>query len=780
VATIKRKTIRRKAKVATPAAKKVRKSYKPTKQQKDLWDAMSNSDQHILGIARAGTGKTTTIVDGFSKVKSSRKAIVAFSKLIATELQGRVGPSTLACTVHSLGFRLLKDKGYAVDGVNFNKIRDIYRECFGRSDGSLEIKDWELIYDLEKVVGLAKGCLVETPEEILALVKHYGMALEDEEKIAERASMCIEESRRLTDRVDYDDMCWLPIQLKLKPAPFGAMGVDETQDLNVCQRQLLSQFSKRFIVIGDPEQCQPRGTKVLATGRGYVPIQDLKVGDQLATYKSKDTYSPGHNTQGRKIEKIEHHEHNGDLIHGNGTCTTLEHRWLVRFDPKKGKKLHAVYLMLSGDIPRIGTTQLQMDCGFGPGVRARGEKVDCLWVLDVFPTRQEARKLEWLLSLKYQIPQRAMFEWTNRSWEEELERDLKNPERIGALLQEFGRHPRYPMWEKGSAQHVGYYSFMCRGYNLLNGCMMVVRVKGPRDCSWEPLQFTRKRYVGEVWSLQVAPTEGGRRLYIADEIATGNSIFGFRGADAESIPRFRERLLATERGLIELPLTVSWRCPKNVVRLAQTIVPDLEAAPNAPDGIAAFTSREIEDIEPPAMVLCRTNAPLFELFNRLFAQQIPVYVRGRDMIPEFVGLAKKAFGKETSWENHINVLDQYQAHAEAHLIRNDAPQMAIAALEDRVQCVKMTVTDCKNAKDYRKKLNGILSDEAATEGGYILSTIHRAKGLEADRVVILRPDLLPHPYATAAWEQVQESNLRYVAITRAKQALFILGDKFGL
>ena len=55
--------------------------------------------------------------------------------------------------------------------------------------------------------------------------------------------------------------------------------------------------------------------------------------------------------------------------------------------------------------------------------------------------------------------------------------------------------------------------------------------------------------------------------------------------------------------------------------------------------------------------------------------------------------------------------------------------------------------------------------------GIVLSTIHKAKGLEANRVFIIRPDLLPLPQCRKGWEFIQEKNLEYVAITRAKKDL---------
>ena len=53
----------------------------------------------------------------------------------------------------------------------------------------------------------------------------------------------------------------------------------------------------------------------------------------------------------------------------------------------------------------------------------------------------------------------------------------------------------------------------------------------------------------------------------------------------------------------------------------------------------------------------------------------------------------------------------------------------------------------------------------------LLSSVHRAKGLEADTVHILEPELMPSPKAKTAEDQQQERNLQYVAFTRPKLTL---------
>lgn len=58
-----------------------------------------------------------------------------------------------------------------------------------------------------------------------------------------------------------------------------------------------------------------------------------------------------------------------------------------------------------------------------------------------------------------------------------------------------------------------------------------------------------------------------------------------------------------------------------------------------------------------------------------------------------------------------------------------------------------------------------------------LCTIHRANGLEADRVWIIEPNSMPVMWKKQKdWQFAQEENLLYVALARAKKELMIVGD----
>ena len=77
-----------------------------------------------------------------------------------------------------------------------------------------------------------------------------------------------------------------------------------------------------------------------------------------------------------------------------------------------------------------------------------------------------------------------------------------------------------------------------------------------------------------------------------------------------------------------------------------------------------------------------------------------------------------------------------------------------------------------------KILEKVKAYVSAKKGAIKLSTIHRAKGLEENRVFIIDYDKLPMGRPQQKdWEKEQEINLKYVAITRAKEALFLVDSE---
>jgi DNA helicase-2/ATP-dependent DNA helicase PcrA len=269
----------------------------------------------------------------------------------------------------------------------------------------------------------------------------------------------------------------------------------------------------------------------------------------------------------------------------------------------------------------------------------------------------------------------------------------------------------------------------------------------------------------------VSPT--GRFLGVGDR---SQSIFGFAGAAADSFDNIKSGMNAAE-----LPLSICYRCPSSHIALAQMIVPQIQARPGAPEGEVVHL-KPADDLSKLVrggdLIICRLTAPLITECIRLIKNQIAAKVRGRNIGEGLVNLLKRiAKVEDFAYSNVVRHLQEYKARQIEFLRQEEADESAIESLSDRVECLQVCAESYLNAKsidELAKEIEGLFDD---SRPAVWLSTVHRAKGLEADRVFILKPEKLPLRWKNQqAWQYEQELNIAYVALTRAKQSLFIVGE----
>lgn len=253
-------------------------------------------------------------------------------------------------------------------------------------------------------------------------------------------------------------------------------------------------------------------------------------------------------------------------------------------------------------------------------------------------------------------------------------------------------------------------------------------------------------------------------------IAAGDhhqAIYGWRGAHADSMSRLQGLTDATE-----MPLTVSFRCPRAIVEHARSLVPEYEASPDAIGGSVDNWQKQWDESHlnvPNAAVLCRNNKPLFILAINMIQRRIPCRMQGRDIGRGLKRIIKQLAEDDIpSAELAAKVESWMHQKMETYLAKGDQPKAT--KVEDQAQSILAITDTCATSHEVIKVIDDLFGPKAK---GVTLSTIHKAKGLEWDHVFILDKDLIGKQ-ARAEWARVQEKNLHYVAMTRAMQSLTYL------
>jgi superfamily I DNA/RNA helicase len=247
---------------------------------------------------------------------------------------------------------------------------------------------------------------------------------------------------------------------------------------------------------------------------------------------------------------------------------------------------------------------------------------------------------------------------------------------------------------------------------------------------------------------------------------------GWAGADSKAFQR-----LSKDLDTRPFSLSTCWRCPASHLGIARILVPHIQTRPDAPEGEVlgigseALASKSI----PGDLIICRNNSPLISLAYAMIGNNIPCRIQGRSIGQGLINLIEMF--KAISVTDLVKKLEVYRNRERQKLVEREAEQSAITALNEKLDCLLTISNNCDSVGNIIEACHNLFSDD---EGGpkVILSSIHRAKGMEADNVTILAPSLLcARANDLEAWRQ--EKNLLYVALTRAKKILRFCGGFEG-
>lgn len=293
------------------------------------------------------------------------------------------------------------------------------------------------------------------------------------------------------------------------------------------------------------------------------------------------------------------------------------------------------------------------------------------------------------------------------------------------------------------------------------------------DMLWIPYNFVDEMNFPKY---QVVMTDEGQDLFTLQKeilqryikprgrfVAVGDSkqlIYNFMGSDLDVFNSIKGM-----PNTICLPLSVTYRCAKKIVEVANEVFPGTECVPTAIEGV--IRSGDIFEAESGDFILCRNNFPLVATFIMLLEKGKKASIMGRDFGES---LCRLLDGQERLDDLYLLLDDKVSKLKGKGLseiaITNNA---SYVALKEKVSIIEILYKRFPGSfLALKQKIKNIFSDDKT---GIILSTIHKSKGLEAKRVFFLNPELIPSKFAKTPKALYAEDCLKFVAITRAKEEL---------
>lgn len=272
-----------------------------------------------------------------------------------------------------------------------------------------------------------------------------------------------------------------------------------------------------------------------------------------------------------------------------------------------------------------------------------------------------------------------------------------------------------------------------------------------------------------------------KMLFVGDP---AQSINGFCGADTDSFSNIQTRLQAQE-----FTLPVCYRCPKTHIELINKLCPEIPIEPreNALTGSIKviqewdlWSETKDSQIKPGDLVIARCSSSLIELHLKMIVRGIPCNLVGSSLQQDLLHLLED-IAEQTGFEyqKFTEFSQSYLKFKQSIYEQNDNGAILLLQLKDQIKAIEAIYNhfQSKSLSELAsgiKQLFGSEDDEAV-----LLSTVHRAKGMESERVYIAEPLTLPLIWESQKpWQEQQEQNLLYVALSRSTKDLFLIGDAF--
>lgn len=228
-------------------------------QQLAIFKEFKEGNSNVVVRARAGTGKTTTIIEGINHAPEQNILLAAFNKSIAEELKKKIkNPNGQAKTLHSVGANIVYSnwKGCRLDDERGARLAK-------RASGAAPDTFVRMV---QRLAALGKGmCPFPKPGDLEDIAYEYDIVPDESQQtqgwtmdvLSTAAELAMEYASQSDGTIDFDDMIFVPVRNQWLRGKFDLVVIDECQDMNFSQILLaigVCKLKGRVFVVGDDRQ----------------------------------------------------------------------------------------------------------------------------------------------------------------------------------------------------------------------------------------------------------------------------------------------------------------------------------------------------------------------------------------------------------------------------------------------------------------------------------------------------------------------------------------------
>lgn len=782
---------------------------------------IANGEGNCEVVARAGTGKTTTITWGISRAKEQDILYLVFNKKNEVEAKAKIlDPRVTIRTLNAFGFRCCGSVWRGVkpdDAVERERIESVCKNIPDEAAGAVE-----------RLVGFAKNLFVAVPSvaELIVTANERGIfcGLQTQEgddefpvvRLANIAQAAMEAAKVKdpANRISFNDQVWLAVTMGWVRPSADLIFTDE---------------------------CFPAGTKVKMSDGTLKAIESISVGDEVANAVGSGVVTKKWKRFTKALVRVIHQKGsfvctpNHPVLTNKGwikACFLSESHHIIGHEeamrlvqgnfqhPFKQKDSEAAILqsILCGEMEaepardsgkglysgsrkenfieqesslcrqsqsgsRHFVTDDSKESDAQPVNKAKGKPHSCSNGAQAARTRRQwNRPDQGRTSSVVSFSGGDKQSCSQNESRSRISSPLQNRRSVSSFEDCSGMRREISLWkteqgegskERTEAQRIG-----------------VVRVEVFKSCD---LGTDRTSSIGtEVYNLAVsahpsyvlengevvhncqdmnlpqlvmvqrAVRKGGRVCVVGDD---RQCIYTFRGAHPDGMGVMRDALQAKVLGL-----TKTRRCPKCVVRRVKSIVPDYEATEDAPEGEELHVNEQelLDRLQIGDAVLSRANAPLMPLCLALLRKGVPARIEGRDIGKRLVGIVNRF--KAKSVPDFLRRLDAWVAKQAKRLDIGKEGKARMASVMDEAETLRAVAEGCANVFEVTNRIKELFqnSDDEGVKPAVVLSSTHKAKGLEWQRIALLTWTFNKRWKNQSSAQVREEQNLWYVAQTRTK------------